>query len=263
MFDFHADRKRYFDIQVLNAEKYVIPFIENKFLIKEGMRVLEIGAGEGGVLKAFINKGATGVGVEMDEPRVVNAKIWLAEDIAKGKLSFFVKNIYDTEVTELGGPFDIILLKDVIEHIHDQPKLMKGLHRFLKPSGVIYFGYPPWQMPFGGHQQMCTSKLSKLPYFHLLPTPLYKGVLRLFKEPVPVIDSLVEIKETGLSIEQFEKIIKETGYQTVYKTHYLFNPIYEWKFGVKPRVQNSIISKIPYLRNLVTTCVYYLITPVA
>jgi len=36
MFEFHADRKRYFDIQVLNAEKYVIPFIGEKVAEKAG-----------------------------------------------------------------------------------------------------------------------------------------------------------------------------------------------------------------------------------
>ena len=260
MFDFHADRKRYFDIQILNAEKYVIPFIENSFPVKEGMRVLEIGSGEGGVLKAFINKGCTGVGVELDEPRVLNARQWLAQEIAEDKISFFVKNIYDVEVYDLGGAFDIILLKDVIEHIHDQPRLMKRLHHFLKPGGVIYFGFPPWQMPFGGHQQMCTRTLAKAPYFHLLPTGMYKGLLRLFKEPEDVIASLAEIKETGISIERFEKIVKETNYKTIHKTHFLFNPIYEWKFGLKPRRQLPVINRIPFLRNFVTTCVYYLIT---
>lgn len=30
MFEFHQDRKRYFDIQLLNAEKYIIPFIEKE-----------------------------------------------------------------------------------------------------------------------------------------------------------------------------------------------------------------------------------------
>jgi len=77
MFEFHADRKRYFDIQVLNAEKYVIPFIEEKFPISKGMRVLEIGCGEGGVLKAFINKGCEGVGVELDASRIENATLYL------------------------------------------------------------------------------------------------------------------------------------------------------------------------------------------
>lgn len=261
MFDFHADRRRYFEIQILNAEKYVIPFIEQTTSVRPGMRVLEIGAGEGGVLKAFVNKGATGVGVELDEPRVLNARQWLADDIASGKLSFFVKNIYDTSVAELGGMFDIILLKDVIEHIHDQEKLMTNLHRFLNPGGVIYFGFPPWQMPFGGHQQMCTRKLGKLPWFHLLPARLYKKILRLGGEPAGVIDSLLEIKETGISIERFERITRQTGYRVLNKTHYLFNPIYEWKFNLRPRKQWAPVRHLPLMRNFITTCVYYLISP--
>lgn len=62
MFDFHLDRKRYFDIQRDNASEYVIPFIEERFEIKAGMRVLEIGCGEGGVMKAFIDRGCVAVG---------------------------------------------------------------------------------------------------------------------------------------------------------------------------------------------------------
>jgi len=260
MFEFHADRKRYFDIQVLNSQKYILPFIESNFTIREGMRVLEIGCGEGGVLKPFLDKGAIGVGVEFDQTRIENGKNWLAEEIAKEKLSFVVKDIYDTTAESLGGQFDIIILKDVIEHIHDQSKLLARLKEFLTPAGIIFLGFPPWQMPFGGHQQLCQNTLSKVPYFHLMPKPLYKSTLKLFKEPEHVINDLLEIKDTGISIERFEKIIKKTNYKIVDKTHYLFNPIYEYKFNIKPRKQNNFISKIPYLRDYVTTCVYYIIT---
>ena len=86
-------------------------------------------------------------------------------------------------------------------------------------------------------------------------------MLKLFKEDDGTIELLLEIKDTGISIERFEKIVKEKKYQTLEKTHYLINPIYEWKFGWKPKIQNSLVTKIPYLRNYVTTCVYYLITP--
>jgi len=259
MFEFHADRKRYFDIQLLNAEKYILPFIESNFSIHEGMRALEIGCGEGGVIKAFVNKGCIGVGVEYDEIRTKNGENWLKEDIEKGKLSFVVKDIYDTNVESLGGKFDIIILKDVIEHIHNQARLLARLKDFLTPSGIIFFGFPPWQMPFGGHQQLCEKKLSKVPYFHLLPTPIYKGLLKLSGESDSNINQLLEIKETGISIERFEKIVKETGYKIVSKIHYLFNPIYEWKFNLKAKKQNQVITKIPYLRNYLTTCVYYMI----
>ncbi len=260
MFEFHADRKRYFDIQILNAKKYVIPFIEEKFPVQAGMRVLEIGCGEGGVLKAFVDKGCTGVGVELDEPRLVNAREWLAEDIAAGKISFLSKDIYHVAAEqELGGLFDIVVLKDVIEHIHDQPKLIAWMKTFLKKNGVIYFGFPPWQMPFGGHQQMNRNKwLSKLPYYHLLPRPLYKWILQKGKGPV---NELLEIRDTRIPIEKFERIAQQTGYTILHKTHYLINPIYEYKFGWKAKKQFGFIKAIPYFRNYLTTCVYYLITP--
>jgi DNA invertase Pin-like site-specific DNA recombinase len=114
-------------------------------------------------------------------------------------------------------------------------------------------------MPFGGHQQIMRGKfLSKLPYYHLLPMGIYKSILKLGKENV---QEMVEIKETGISIERFEKIVNQTGYNIISKTHYLINPIYEYKFGWKPKIQNSWMSKIKYIRNYFTTCVYYLITP--
>jgi 2-polyprenyl-3-methyl-5-hydroxy-6-metoxy-1,4-benzoquinol methylase len=259
MFEFHADRKRYFDIQVLNSEKYIIPFIESDFRLFAGMRVLEIGCGEGGVLKPFLDKGAICTGVEFDKTRTENGARWLSEDIQKGNLFFVEKDIYDTNVESLGGRFDVIILKDVIEHIHDQSRLLGCLKDFLTPSGIIFFGFPPWQMPFGGHQQLCKNGLSKVPYFHLLPKPLYKSVLKLFKEPEHVIRDLLEIKDTGISIERFEKIAKKNNYRIAGKTEYLINPIYEYKFNLKPRKQNTVISKIPYVRDFVTTCVYYII----
>lgn len=259
MFDFHKDRQRYFEIQVLNAEEYVIPFIEEKFEIKKGMKVLEIGCGEGGVLKAFINKGCTGVGVEFDEPRIENAKLFMPEEVASGKIRFVTKDIYQVDIeNDLGGTFDIIVLKDVIEHIHDQPKLIGWMKKFLAPGGVIFFGFPPWYMPFGGHQQMCHTKLGKLPYIHLLPKPLYRWVLKKKKEPV---EALMDIRETGISIERFERICKKESYHVLHKRHYLFNPIYKWKFGLKPRRQALLIRIIPYVRDFFTTCVYYTIQP--
>ncbi len=257
MFEFHTDSKKYFEMQTANALEYVLPFIEEKIPIKNGMRVLEIGCGEGGVLKAFVDHGCIGVGVEFDKIRIENASLWMADEIDGGKVSFVSKDIYQTEAEELDGKFDIIILKDVIEHIHDQAKLLQRMHQLLEPKGVIFFGFPPWQMPFGGHQQICKNKwLSRMPYYHLLPKRLYAYVLKRKNENV---DELLEIKETGISIERFERITKQTSYRILHKRHFLINPIYKWKFNIKPRRQYAIIRPVPYLRNFLTTCVYYLI----
>ena len=258
MFDFHTDKNRYFEIQQENAEEYVIPFIENKFVLQQGSRILEIGCGEGGVLAAFIKRDCIGVGVELHESRLQLAQELLKNEIAEEKIKFIASDIYEVSAQQLGGRFDVIILKDVIEHIHDQKKLLQKLHDLLSPQGVIFFGFPPWQMPFGGHQQMCKSKLlAKLPYYHLLPGKVYKWVLQKFGEPT---EDLLEIKDTGISIERFERIVKQTNYAVIHKIHYLINPIYKYKFGWKARKQLPVLRSIPYLRDYFTTCVYYLIT---
>jgi hypothetical protein len=87
--------------------------------------------------------------------------------------------------------------------------------------------------------------------------PMYKGILKFFKQDVA---AFAEIKETGISIERFEKIVEKTGYKVVNKIHYFLNPIYTYKFGWKPLHQLGVISAIPYARNYCTTCVYYLIS---
>ena len=198
LFEFHADRNRYFEIQLLNARQHVLPFIERVMPIHAGMRVLEIGCGEGGVLKAFLEKGCQGVGVELDVTRVEDANRFMQAELASGSLRIISKDIYQVEVeSDLQGAFDLIILKDVIEHIHDQPKLIGWMKQYLKPTGAIFFGFPPWQMPFGGHQQICHSRLSRLPYIHLLPRPLYRSLLRWKKEPVA---DLLEIRDTRISI---------------------------------------------------------------
>ncbi|MBM3412480.1 MAG: class I SAM-dependent methyltransferase [Bacteroidetes bacterium] len=257
MFEFHQDRNRYFQIQYENAVQYVLPFIEKSFPINSQARVLEIGAGEGGVLRAFTERGCKAVGVELDPLRVEWACGFLWEEIGRGQLFYVEKDIYDTDlVKDLKGGFDVILLKDVIEHIHDQPKLFQRLHSMLNKDGVIFFGFPPWQMPFGGHQQLAGSFVSRLPYVHLLPLPLYRGLLKLNGEPVA---DLLEIRQTRITIERFESICEKTDYRILQKIHYLINPIYQWKFGWKAREQFAWLSSIPWLRNYFTTCVYYLI----
>ena len=72
-----------------------------------------------------------------------------------------------------------------------------------------------------------------------------------------VIKELMEIKDTQITIERFERIVKQSGLKVLHKEHYLINPIYKYKFGLSPRRQLAPISWIPYFRDFVTTCVYY------
>jgi SAM-dependent methyltransferase len=255
----HVDDKARFDQQVENSRNYVLPFVQRTMDVGPQTSVMEIGCGEGGVLKPFAEKGARCLGVDLDPPRIDLANGFLAEEVASGQMTFMLKNVYDVDFLEANaGGYNLIILKDTIEHVPEQDLFIPYLKKFLKPGGQIFFGFPPWQMPFGGHQQVAIGKwTSKVPYYHLLPRFLYKALLKVGGESEGKIQELMEIRDTHISIERFEAIIKRSGLKVLCKRHYLINPIYRYKFGLKPRRQIKLITAIPYLRDFLTTCVYY------
>jgi SAM-dependent methyltransferase len=255
----HLDSKVRYDQQVDNSLSYVLPFIEKTKPVAKGTTVMEVGTAEGGVLIPFIERGCYCVGVDLVPTRIELANEYNAKEIAEGKVEFICENIYEeTFLNRFRNFFDVIILKDVIEHVPEQEKFIPYLKNFLKPGGQIFFGFPPWYMPFGGHQQVCRNKwASKLPYYHILPTPIYRALLKMAGEHPNSIKELIEVKETQITIERFERIIKKSGLKVLNKQHYLINPIYKFKFGLKPRKQWVPITWIPYFRDFVTTCVYY------
>ncbi len=261
MFDYHADKERYFHMQYLTAKDFIIPFLESIRPFKNQDRILEIGCAEAGVLKAFLEKNLFCFGIDLNPNRIETAKRFHAEAFENGNIKFISKNVYDINVdTDLQGKFDIIILKDVIEHIPEQEKFIPVLKTYLNSGGLIFFGFPPWQMPFGGHQQMCTSKLlAKLPWIHLLPKSIYKKLFVWGKQEELAIKEFLEIKDTGISIERFERIMAQCNLQIKKRVLFFTNPIYKFKFNLEPRILPSIISKIPFIRNFYTTAAYYII----
>lgn len=262
MFEFHKDKERYFNIQYQISKEHIIPFIAPFMDLENELKVLEIGCAEAGVLKAFLEKGHRCTGIELSDSRIELAKSFLKEEFEKGRIDFINKNIYDIDIEkDLPHRFDLIILKDVIEHIPEQKRFISHLQNFLHPEGQIFFGFPPWQMPFGGHQQMCENGIASiLPWYHILPKSLYKMMLRMFGESDKKIEALLEIKDTGISIERFQRIIRKSGFQTLKKKFFLINPIYKYKFNLNAREQFGFISHSAYLRNFFTTTVFYLIS---
>ena len=156
----HLDRQQYFNEQAASTRKSVLPYIKEEVpsLLKTNSRVLEIGCGEGGNLVSFLELGCECYGVELSEGNYQNALKFYENNTFKSHLHLFNNDIYKVTPQELGGTFDVIFLRDVLEHIPNQEDFMKHLKQFLSPDGVVFFAFPPWRMPFGGHQQICRNK---------------------------------------------------------------------------------------------------------
>jgi SAM-dependent methyltransferase len=260
---YHDNKQRYFEHQCRVTADYVIPFIEKSEPLPPNARVLEIGCGEAGVLKAFLDRGANAGGVDRNGVRLERGREFLAGAIEQGRLMLLHRDAHTLgEEVQFVGAFDLIVLKDVIEHVDDRQALFTLMARLLRPGGRVFLAFPPWQMPFGGHQQNCESRvLSRLPFFHLLPTATYRKVLEAFGEKPKRIDSLMATRATGISTSEFEALVERSGYRTLERLHYLINPIYSYRFGLKPLTQARGIVCRAALRDFVTTCAYYLIEP--
>lgn len=251
-----SDRAMYFEELAATSRKYFIPYISVYKEIKPGLHILEIGCGDGGNLLPFAETGCKVTGVDMAEHRIKDAVRFFAERNAKG--NFIASDIFKLKEEEYKS--DIIICHDVLEHIEDKKSFLHNLRKYTKAGGIIFMSFPPWQMPFGGHQQVCKSNIaSHLPFVHLLPGCLYRHILKMLGENDDCIRILSEIKQTGTTIELFERLAAKENMHVVNREFYFINPHYEIKFGLKPRKLFSLLMAIPYVRNFFTTSCFYIL----
>jgi SAM-dependent methyltransferase len=105
-----------------------------KFLIPEGLRVLELGCGTGDVLAGL--KPEFGVGVDFSPAMIAQAKQLHPE------LDFRVGDIEDADfVASLPGPFDAILIVDAIGSLDDCQAMLESLHRHCTRSTRLVIAY--------------------------------------------------------------------------------------------------------------------------
>lgn len=255
----HINREKYFQEQGIVTEKYIIPYIKSVYPLTPDMVIAEIGCGEAGNLQPFLEMGCKVIGIDISVNKIENAEIFYANHRFKKNLTLIAEDIYNIS-PEKTDKLDLIIIRDVLEHIPDQDAFLSHIRNFLKPNGKMFFGFPPWRMPFGGHQQMCKNKfLSKIPYFHLFPKPLYVCILKLFGESEAKINGLLETRKTRISIQKFKKIVNNNNFKIDKEDFYLINPNYEIKFKLKIRKLPGILN-FSYIRDFFTTTCYYIVS---
>jgi hypothetical protein len=84
-------------------------------------------------------------------------------------------------------------------------------------------------------------------------------VLKIGGETDRIIEDLIEIKETGISIARFTETIERSGFCFEQKDLWFINPNYEIKFGLKPMALPGIIEGLPWVKDFFATCCYALV----
>lgn len=105
-----------------------------RFLVPEGLRVLDLGCGNGQLLAAL--NPFHGVGVDFSANMVATAKALYPH------LEFHEGDVENPEViTKLNGPFDIIILSDTIGSLEDCQKTLSQLQRLCTPDTRLIVAY--------------------------------------------------------------------------------------------------------------------------
>lgn len=256
----HSDRRTYFNELARTAHDYYIDYLQQYTSITPNTRILEIGCGEGGNLLPFTQMGCTVKGIDISKTRISQARQFFNEE--KMQAQFICMDFITADKPQCDNErYDIILVHDVIEHIEPNNKadFINNIKPFLKHDGIVFLGFPAWQNPFGGHQQITHGFASKLPFIHLLPNLIYQGLLRLSGASQATIDELMSIKRSRMPIERFERLAAHCGFAIINRSLWFINPHYKQKFGLKPRRVWKWASHIPHLRNFYTTSAFYLL----
>lgn len=105
-----------------------------RFLISEGLRVLDLGCGTGQLLATL--KPSRGVGVDL------SAKMISVARKSFPNLEFHVGDIEDPDtLSKLGGPFDIVVMSDTIGALEDCETTLSMLHRICTRDTRLIISY--------------------------------------------------------------------------------------------------------------------------
>jgi O-antigen biosynthesis protein len=105
-------------------------------LIGHNKDVLEVGCSTGFFTKALVERGCNVVGMELDPEAAEMAERWaervVVGNIDEGDVWNYVKD----------ESFDVVVLGDVLEHLHDPLASLRQAVRKLKPTGFVVTSLP-------------------------------------------------------------------------------------------------------------------------
>lgn len=243
--DFENWAEYYWTYQYCLARDYYIPMLEEWGFSFVGKRILDVGCGDGGFVSAVADAGAECVGVE-----IAPFNVWSEHPQVK----FIVADITKSETLEtLGNTFDMVVLRDVIEHIPRQQKqeFITSLKNYLKPDGRLFMTFPPYYSPFGLHQQTIPKSklLRKIPYLSWLPQPLILSLMTLFKEDQRVKDKITnEIIASRMPLGYARRLFKRLGLSIRNERFFITRPSHEIRYGWKTRLAK--FDRIPILNEI-------------
>lgn len=244
------------------AQGTLIPWLASRGISCNGAAVAEIGCAEGGVLMACVDAGASyALGTDIQGPllREVTTK---CASIAGYTVELTEHDvIYEEIPTQWHGRFDVVMLRDVIEHLDDTSIALRNIKRLLKPGGVLLLTFPPYTSPYGGHQQLLDTSLAKLPFIHMLPRSIFqKFINKTTSVNKEEVERLAVIR---LSADRVRASAVAEGFEILDQRYFALRPVFRWKYSTPwiPTLEITALSGLGFVRLLAMEAAFLLRVP--
>lgn len=254
--DLHPRTKRNIRMQYKLAVHTLIPWLQKLHKLPENAAVCEIGCAEGGVLAAFVQRGTSlAVGTDIQGR--------LLTDISQPVMHKYGLNItftehdviYDEIPDEWKQKFDVVLLRDVIEHLDDPAIALQNIKRIIKPDGVVLITFPPYSSAYGGHQQLLGTKLGAIPFVHLLPNVIFTKIIA--GGEVTNQEELHRLHKIRCSAKKVLSAAKKAGYSVVDQRYFGLRPVFRWKYQRPiPIMEVTAIKDLPFVKEIAMECAF-------
>lgn len=249
MSNFPERRVKFYEEQYWYAKEFLSKHLPS--LDYKNKNVLEVGSAEGGAINYYFEQGANCWGVEISKGRNDFAIKYVNEE----KIKFMEGDICDDAFVKELPQMDLILIRDVIEHIPDKLAALKNLNKLLKTDGIVFLSYPPKYSPYAGHQQNVKKRIGSLPFIHLLPKGLYKIFLKSADLSEGKISEFIQTRRDMIAINKIEKLFIKAELKIKQKDFFFIRPCFEKRFGWKPK--KTIFNNLPIIKEVFTLGALY------
>lgn len=139
----HHSKRYSFQINSRERAKNAIAKLEELLQIDwKGLRVLDVGCAYGAFTIELAKLEAKVVGIELSEKWLELAKLNAEDEVDVPFVLCDASHRRACKKLTPYGPFDVVFVNDVFEHIYDTPSLLENLRNLMAPGGILYFKVP-------------------------------------------------------------------------------------------------------------------------
>ncbi|MDE5833320.1 MAG: class I SAM-dependent methyltransferase [Desulfovibrio sp.] len=159
-----------------------------------GKKILDVGCGFGGTIKAFSAHGSMATGIEKTVAVKPVLEANCSEEIAGNLINVHYGDASTNMLADqISDKFDLIVLEDVFEHVYELFDLLKNIDAFSNPGCFIYFNIPNRFHPF----YIEAEAHRKIRGLSLLPPDLWQSMgcgpgWSIFYRPFEMLDLLLQ-----------------------------------------------------------------------